>query len=52
MSSTLTPGTDAPSKVAVARWSELADLCLDDLTTFDRDMAALSGVSYGGVVAA
>lgn len=25
------------------------EFCLDDLTTFDRDMAALSGVAYGGV---
>ena len=28
----------------------LGDFCLDDLTTFQRDMAYLSGVSYGGVV--
>ena len=28
----------------------LADFCLDDLTTFDRDLAYLSGVPYGGVV--
>ena len=27
----------------------LDKLCLEDLTTFDRDMAALSGVDYGGV---
>ena len=27
----------------------LRDFCLDDLTTFDRDMAALSGVEFGGV---
>lgn len=27
----------------------LRDLSLDDLTTFDRDMADLSGVSFGGV---
>jgi len=29
--------------------SSLADLEVDDLTTFDRDMALLCGVSYGGV---
>lgn len=29
--------------------SSLADLEVDDLTTFDRDMASLCGVSYGGV---
>ena len=28
---------------------DLADLCLDDLTTFDREMAHLAGVPYGGV---
>ena len=28
----------------------LQDFRLDDLTTFDRDLAYLSGVSYGGVV--
>jgi methylamine---glutamate N-methyltransferase subunit C len=28
----------------------LQDFCLDDLTTFDRNLAYLSGVSYGGVV--
>jgi len=28
----------------------LADFCLDDLTTFDRDLAYLTGVAYGGVV--
>ena len=28
----------------------LQDFCLDDLTTFHRDMAYLSGVPYGGVV--
>lgn len=27
----------------------LRDFCLDDLTTFDRDMATLSGIEYGGV---
>ncbi len=27
----------------------LSDFTLDDLTTFDRDMAHLAGVSYGGV---
>jgi len=27
----------------------LADFCVDDLTTFHRDMAALCGVSYGGI---
>lgn len=29
--------------------SRLADFTLDDLTTFDRDMAELAGVPYGGV---
>jgi glutamate synthase domain-containing protein 2 len=28
----------------------LSDFCLDDLTTFHRDLAYLSGVPYGGVV--
>ncbi|MFN3196785.1 MAG: glutamate synthase-related protein [Bradymonadia bacterium] len=28
----------------------LQDFCLDDLTTFNRDLAYLSGVPYGGVV--
>jgi len=28
----------------------LQDFCLDDLTTFHRDLAYLSGVPYGGVV--
>ncbi len=28
---------------------KLSDFCVDDLTTFKRDMAYLSGVSYGGV---
>ncbi len=28
----------------------LGDLCLDDLTTFHRDLAYLTGVPYGGVV--
>jgi len=27
----------------------LGDFVVDDLTTFDRDMAALAGISYGGV---
>ncbi len=27
----------------------LADFCVDDLTTFDRDMATLTGIAYGGV---
>ena len=27
----------------------LRDFTVDDLTTFDRDMAALAGVPYGGV---
>ncbi len=27
----------------------LADFGLDDLTTFDRDLAILAGVPYGGV---
>ena len=29
--------------------SSLADFTLDDLTTFDRDMAHLAGIAYGGV---
>ncbi len=29
--------------------SRLQDFCLDDLTTFDRDMAHLAGIAYGGV---
>lgn len=29
----------------------LGGFCLDDLTTFDRDMALLAGVPYGGVTA-
>lgn len=29
----------------------LDELCIDDLTTFDREMAHLSGVAYGGVSA-
>ena len=28
---------------------QLSKLCVDDLTTFDRDMAALAGIAYGGV---
>ena len=27
----------------------LSELCLDDLTTFDRDLAQLAGIPYGGV---
>ncbi|MFQ5558740.1 MAG: glutamate synthase-related protein [Acidimicrobiales bacterium] len=27
----------------------LSEMCLDDLTTFDRDMAHLTGIAYGGV---
>ena len=27
----------------------LREFCVDDLTTFDRDMAALTGIAYGGV---
>lgn len=27
----------------------LSDLCIDDLTTFKKDMAQLTGVAYGGV---
>ncbi|MGI9666831.1 MAG: glutamate synthase-related protein, partial [Acidimicrobiia bacterium] len=29
--------------------SSLSDFTLEDLTTFDRDMAALAGVPFGGV---
>jgi glutamate synthase domain-containing protein 2/nitrite reductase/ring-hydroxylating ferredoxin subunit len=28
----------------------LSQFCMDDLTTYDRDMAYLTGISYGGVV--
>ena len=31
--------------------SHLSELTPDDLTTFDRDMAHLTGVRYGGVIA-
>ena len=31
--------------------TDLSEFCLDDLTTFDWDMANLTGISYGGVVA-
>ena len=27
----------------------LKNLCIDDLTTFDREMTALTGIAYGGV---
>ena len=30
--------------------NRLDQLCLDDLTTYDRDMAYLTGIRYGGVV--
>jgi len=30
----------------------LSDFTLDDITTFDRDFAALSGVPYAGVLPA
>ena len=29
--------------------TDLGQFCLDDLTTFDRDMARLTGIPYGGV---
>ncbi|MDH4074700.1 MAG: glutamate synthase-related protein, partial [Acidimicrobiia bacterium] len=29
--------------------SHLRELCPDDLTTFDREMAHLTGIAYGGV---
>jgi glutamate synthase domain-containing protein 2 len=29
--------------------AHLSELCLDDLTTFDRDMHHLAGVPYGGL---
>ncbi|MFM2078622.1 MAG: hypothetical protein RJA49_2512 [Actinomycetota bacterium] len=29
--------------------SHVSELCIDDLTTFDRDLHHLSGVAYGGV---
>ena len=28
----------------------LSQFSLDDLTTFDRDMAHLTGIAYGGVI--
>ncbi len=31
--------------------SHLGELCVDDLTTFDRDLHHLTGVPYGGVLA-
>ena len=39
----------AGARARVRARSALADLCIDDLTTFDRDMAALTGIAYGGV---
>ncbi len=33
-------------KLAIKSWG---DLHIDDLTTFKRDMADLTGVAYGGV---
>jgi glutamate synthase domain-containing protein 2 len=29
--------------------TRLDQLCIDDLTTFDREMASLTGIAYGGV---
>lgn len=29
--------------------SSLSELCVDDLTTFKKDMASLTGISYGGI---
>ena len=29
--------------------THLSEFCTDDLTTFDREMAHLTGVAYGGV---
>ena len=29
--------------------NHLNQFCVEDLTTFDRDMACLAGVKYGGV---
>ena len=29
--------------------TDLSQFCLDDLTTFDRDMSHLAGIAYGGV---
>lgn len=29
--------------------THLGEFCLDDLTTFDRDMADLAGIAYGGI---
>ncbi len=31
------------------RWLRLSDFIIDDLATFDSDMASLTGVAYGGV---
>ena len=29
--------------------TRLDEFCTDDLTTFDREMAQLTGIAYGGV---
>jgi hypothetical protein len=29
--------------------TDLNQFCTDDLTTFDREMAHLTGIAYGGV---
>ena len=29
--------------------TSLSEFCTDDLTTFDREMAHLTGIAYGGV---
>ena len=29
--------------------THLSEFCTDDLTTFDREMAHLAGIAYGGV---
>ena len=31
--------------------THLDEFCIDDLTTFDREMAHLTGIAYGGVTA-
>ncbi len=46
----LTAAVDLMAVIARAcGHSALSDFTLDDLTTFDRDMAHLAGVAYGGV---
>jgi len=39
---------DVPDRIPIAANAEGLDL-VDDLTRFDRDTAALTGIEYGGV---